>query len=70
MLYNCRRRAHKRLQFSHIHLSKADNFMYQHIKVPSNGEKITVKKDFSLSVPSNPIIPYIEGDEPVWISRP
>jgi len=36
--------------------------MYQHIKVPSNGEKITVKKDFSLSVPSNPIIPYIEGD--------
>src|SRR3954468_18391658 len=36
--------------------------MYQHIKVPSAGEKITVKKDFSLSVPSNPIIPYIEGD--------
>jgi isocitrate dehydrogenase len=36
--------------------------MYQHIKVPSTGEKITVKKDFSLSVPSNPIIPYIEGD--------
>ncbi len=36
--------------------------MYQHIKVPSTGEKITVKKDFSLTVPTNPIIPFIEGD--------
>jgi isocitrate dehydrogenase len=36
--------------------------MYQHIKVPSAGEKITVKKDFSLNVPGNPIIPFIEGD--------
>jgi len=36
--------------------------MYQHIKVPSVGEKITVKKDFSLNVPANPIIPFIEGD--------
>ncbi len=36
--------------------------MYQHIKVPSTGEKITVNKDFSLKVPANPIIPYIEGD--------
>jgi isocitrate dehydrogenase len=36
--------------------------MYQHIKVPSIGEKITVKKDFSLNVPANPIIPFIEGD--------
>ncbi|MBU6493797.1 NADP-dependent isocitrate dehydrogenase [Pandoraea sp.] len=35
--------------------------MYQHIKVPA-GEKITVNKDFSLNVPNNPIIPYIEGD--------
>ena len=35
---------------------------YKHIKVPSNGEKIRVNKDFSLSVPDNPIIPYIEGD--------
>ena len=35
---------------------------YQHIKIPSGGEKITVNKDFSLSVPNNPIIPYIEGD--------
>jgi len=36
--------------------------MYQHIKVPSSGEKISVNKDFSLEVPDQPIIPYIEGD--------
>ena len=36
--------------------------MYQHIKVPSAGEKIKVNADFSLQVPDNPIIPYIEGD--------
>lgn len=35
--------------------------MYQKIKVPK-GEKISVNADFSLTVPSNPIIPYIEGD--------
>ena len=35
--------------------------MYEHIKVPSTGEKITLKKDFSLNVPANPIIPFIEG---------
>ena len=34
---------------------------YQHIKVPV-GEKITVNKDFSLNVPDQPIIPFIEGD--------
>lgn len=34
---------------------------YQHIKVPV-GEKITVNKDYSLNVPNNPIIPFIEGD--------
>jgi isocitrate dehydrogenase len=36
--------------------------MYQHIKVPANGQKITVNKDFSLNVPDQPIIPFIEGD--------
>ncbi|MFM2186729.1 MAG: hypothetical protein RIR43_1301 [Pseudomonadota bacterium] len=36
--------------------------MYQHIKVPAAGAKITVNADFSLTVPDNPIIPYIEGD--------
>ena len=35
---------------------------YKHIKVPTSGEKIRVNKDFSLSVPDNPVIPYIEGD--------
>ena len=35
---------------------------YKHIKVPANGEKIKVNKDFSLSVPDHPVIPYIEGD--------
>ena len=36
--------------------------MYKHVKVPAGGAKITVNKDFSLNVPDNPIIPYIEGD--------
>ena len=35
---------------------------YKHIKVPSEGAKITVRKDFSLEVPDRPIIPYIVGD--------
>lgn len=35
--------------------------MYQHIKIPA-GEKIRVKSDFSLDVPNQPIIPFIEGD--------
>ncbi|PAT30681.1 isocitrate dehydrogenase (NADP(+)) [Vandammella animalimorsus] len=35
---------------------------YQHIKVPAEGQKITVNADNSLNVPDNPIIPYIEGD--------
>src|SRR5471032_430791 len=34
---------------------------YQHIKVPA-GEKITVNQDFTLNVPDQPIIPFIEGD--------
>jgi len=36
--------------------------MYQHIKVPTTGQKITVNSDRSLNVPNDPIIPYIEGD--------
>jgi isocitrate dehydrogenase len=35
---------------------------YQHVKVPAGGVKITVNADYSLNVPDNPIIPYIEGD--------
>ncbi len=36
--------------------------MYEHVKIPSVGEKITVNADYSLNVPDQPIIPYIEGD--------
>ena len=32
------------------------------IKVPAEGQKITVNADNSLNVPDNPIIPFIEGD--------
>lgn len=35
---------------------------YQHIKIPAQGEKITVNADLSLNVPTQPIIPFIEGD--------
>ena len=36
--------------------------MSQHVTVPAGGQKITVNADFSLNVPDQPIIPYIEGD--------
>jgi isocitrate dehydrogenase len=36
--------------------------MYQHIKVPAEGHKITVNADMTLNVPDQPVIPYIEGD--------
>ncbi|MCZ8251832.1 MAG: NADP-dependent isocitrate dehydrogenase [Hylemonella sp.] len=36
--------------------------MYQHIQVPAQGQKITVRPDRTLNVPDQPIIPYIEGD--------
>ena len=36
--------------------------MIEHIKVPVEGQKITVNADFSINVPNMPIIPYIEGD--------
>ncbi|MEN9449824.1 MAG: isocitrate dehydrogenase [Pseudomonadota bacterium] len=35
---------------------------YQHIQIPSAGEKISVNPDHSLNVPNQPIIPFIEGD--------
>ncbi len=35
---------------------------YQHIKIPETGTKITTNSDFSLNVPDQPIIPYVEGD--------
>ena len=36
--------------------------MHQHVKVPERGQKITVNADFSLNVPDQPIVPFIEGD--------
>ena len=36
--------------------------MSEFVKVPSAGKKITVNADYSLNVPDQPIIPYIEGD--------
>ena len=36
--------------------------MYKHIRVPAEGAKIAVNADFTLSVPANPIVPFIEGD--------
>jgi isocitrate dehydrogenase len=35
---------------------------FQHIQVPSVGKPITVDTDNSLTVPDQPIIPFIEGD--------
>ena len=36
--------------------------MSEHIKVPAQGKKITVSADYTLTVPDNPIVPFIEGD--------
>ena len=35
---------------------------FQHIQVPTDGQKITVNADMTLNVPERPIIPFIEGD--------
>jgi len=35
---------------------------YEKLHIPAAGEKITVGAGYSLQVPDNPIIPYIEGD--------
>jgi isocitrate dehydrogenase len=35
---------------------------FEKVTIPDNGEKITINKDNVLSVPTNPIIPFIEGD--------
>src|SRR5687767_5920609 len=44
------------------HATTRENTMYQHIKVPADGQKITVNADCSLNVPDTPVIPFIEGD--------
>src|SRR5678816_327182 len=35
---------------------------YEHIKIPKDGQRITINPDASLNVPDNPIIAFIEGD--------
>src|SRR5690606_3790797 len=39
-----------------------DVSMSSKIKVPAQGEKISINDDLSLNVPDHPIIPFIEGD--------
>ncbi len=36
--------------------------MFEHVKLPAAGAKITVNADYSLNVPDQPILPFIEGD--------
>ena len=36
--------------------------MTQQVKIPSVGQKITVNANYTLTVPDQPIIPYLEGD--------
>ena len=41
------------------------------IKIPVQGEKVTISNDNKLNIPSNPIIPFIEGDgigPDIWAS--
>src|SRR6185312_7869450 len=35
---------------------------FEKIKVPSEGQAITIGPNFQLTVPNHPIIPFIEGD--------
>src|SRR3954470_18773263 len=53
---------YKQADCSRLSALTPETSMFQHIKVPADGKKITVNPDFSLTVPDNPIIPYIEGD--------
>ncbi len=36
--------------------------LYEHVKAPADGERITRGADGTLRVPDRPVIPYIEGD--------
>ena len=35
---------------------------YTQLTPPTSGEKIRMNRDMTLSVPDNPILPFIEGD--------
>jgi hypothetical protein len=43
--------------------------MYQHIKVPEGGQKITVNADFSLNVPTTPSFRTSRATAPASTSR-
>ena len=36
--------------------------LYEHIKVPKEGQRISINPDATLNVPDNPIVAFIEGD--------
>jgi isocitrate dehydrogenase len=42
--------------------ANSKSMAYQHIKVPADGDKITLGAGHKLNVPDRPIIPFIEGD--------
>jgi isocitrate dehydrogenase len=42
--------------------ANSKSMAYQHIKVPAEGDKITLGAGHKLNVPDRPIIPFIEGD--------
>jgi len=42
--------------------NKASKMAYEKLRIPPEGERITVSTGYSLQIPDNPIIPYIEGD--------
>lgn len=52
----------KPIETSPFTIVYSESLMNPKIQVPPKGQKITVNADFSLNVPDNPIIPFIEGD--------
>jgi isocitrate dehydrogenase len=53
---------HVKSRITKFHEATGALMAYQHIKIPTAGTKITVNADYSINVPDEPIIPYIEGD--------
>ncbi|PAF52795.1 isocitrate dehydrogenase (NADP(+)) [Helicobacter sp. 13S00477-4] len=43
-------------------MSNFNGYNPKFLKLPQNGEAITLTKEGKLNIPNNPIIPYIEGD--------
>lgn len=44
------------------HFKQGRIMAYQHIEVPTSGEKIVVNNNLTLTIPDQPIIPFIRGD--------